>query len=235
MELRLPEKCKILSGSMLKLIAVITMVIDHVGGHLVSSKLVLFSVAGHNVYLQPLMRGVGRWAFPIFAFLLIEGFLHTRSRLKYGISLAVFALISEIPWNLEHSGSLFFAGQNVFFTLLAGYLGLCVIAYWKKHPVVQVLSLIALCALSSVLNFDFAFRGFAFIILLYGLRQNEILRPFSALVLNSHWWSLSAFLPISLYNGKRGFVKGKVLKYAFYVFYPAHLLVIYWLKYFVLT
>ncbi len=56
MELRLPEKCKILSGSMLKLIAVITMVIDHVGGHLVSSKLVLFSVAGHNVYLQPLMR-----------------------------------------------------------------------------------------------------------------------------------------------------------------------------------
>lgn len=227
----LPDKIKILSGSMLKLIAVITMLIDHIGGHLISPKLVLFSIAGHDFYLQPLMRGIGRWAFPIFCFLLIEGFLHTRNRRKYGINLFAFALISEIPWNLEHTGTWTFQGQNVFFTLFLGYLGLCVLAYWKKHPFLQIGSLIALAMLTVVLRTDFAPHGFVFIIMLYVMREHEIARPLTALLLNNQWWALSAFLPISLYNGKRGFVKGPVWKYAFYAFYPAHILAIYFIKY----
>lgn len=123
-----PDKMKILSGSMLKVIAVTTMLIDHVASYLIPQKWVLFTVFGYDVRLYRLMRNLGRWAFPIFAVLLIEGFLHTHSRLKYGISLAAFALISEIPWNLVHTGTLLYQGQNVFSRCSWAFWG-C--AYWS--------------------------------------------------------------------------------------------------------
>ena len=221
-----PDKMKILSGSMLKLIAVITMLIDHIAAYLIPHHWVLFTAFGYNITLYRIMRNLGRWAFPIFAVLLIEGFIHTHNRTKYGISLAVFALISEIPWNLVHSGTLFFQGQNVFFTLLLGFLGLCVLEHLQNH-LLQAGALIALALLAVVLRSDHSAIGFAFIMLMYALREHEPVRPLTAFLFNNHWWVMSAFLPISLYNGKRGFVKGKVLKYAFYAFYPIHLFVIY--------
>lgn len=224
-----PDKMKILSGSMLKLIAVLTMLIDHIAAYLIPQKWVLFSIFGNNVTLYRVMRNFGRWAFPIFAVLLIEGFIHTRSRMKYGISLAAFALISEIPWNLVHSGTLFFQGQNVFFTLLLGFLGLCVLEHWQNR-LLQGGALIALAMLAVLLRCDHSVVGYAFIMLMYALRDNELVRPLTAFLYSNHWWVLSAFLPISMYNGKRGFVKGKVLKYAFYAFYPVHLIVIYFVQ-----
>ena len=129
-----------------------------------------------------------------------------------------------------HGGKVFYPTQNVFFTLLFGYLGICAIAYLKKHPFFMVAALIALPALCTVLRTDFNYYGCAFIILLYALREHEAVRPLTALLLNSHWWAMVAFVPISLYNGKRGFIKGPVLKYAFYLFYPVHLLVIWLIK-----
>lgn len=226
-----PDKCKILSGSVLKLFAVITMLIDHIGEHLVDRSIVLFSVAGHDFLLYPIMRGIGRMAFPVFCFLLIEGFIHTRNRIRYGISLLIFALISEIPWNLVHSGKFFYGAQNVFFTLLLGYLGLCAINAYKKYPLLVLGSLIALAIIGIVAKTDYNAKGIVFILLLYALRENEIIRPFTAFVLHNQWWAIGSFIPISLYNGKRGFIKGPVLKYAFYAFYPVHLLVIYLFKY----
>ncbi len=230
-----PDKWKILSGSMLKLIAVITMVIDHTAHYFVSTYTVLFSVAGHNIMLYPIMRGIGRMAFPLFSFLLVEGFIHTRNRLRYGASLLIFALISELPWNLVHTGTWFYSKQNVFFTLFLGFLALWAIEAFKKIPVLPVVSAAALAYIASLLKTDYSFFGVLFIVLLYGLRENEIIRPLTAFLLENHWWVFAAFIPITLYNGKRGFVKGPVLKYAFYVFYPAHLLIIYLLKYFVLA
>ena len=226
-----PAKVRILSGSMLKLIAVLTMIIDHIASHLVNRQFVLISFGGFDITLYGLMRGIGRWAFPLFVFLMIEGFLHTRSRLRYGISLGLFALISEIPWSLVHSGTWFFGGQNVFFTLFFGYLGLCVLENIKKLPVLKCALLIALAMLTSVLWTDFAPHGFAFIILLYLVREHEIARPMTGFLLNNKWWVMPSFLIMSLYNGKRGFIKGGVLKYAFYAIYPLHLLVIYFIKY----
>ena len=226
----LPDRMKILSGSMLKLIAVITMLIDHIASHLIPSNIVLFSVAGKNVYLYLVMRSIGRISFPLFAFLLVEGFLHTRNRVRYGVSLIVCAALSEIPWNLVHSGRLTCQSQNVFFTLLLGFAGLYVIDKLKDHPVIEVITLICLGAISVIAKADFAIFGYAFIILIYALRNYEIFRIFAAFVLNNHWYSLLAFLPISMYNGKRGFIKGPVLKYAFYAFYPVHLRVSYCIK-----
>lgn len=230
----LPNKMRILSGSALKLIAVITMLIDHIASHLVPKTWVLFSVFGIDVTLYRAMRNIGRWAFPIFCILMIEGFLHTRNRVRYGGSLLLFALLSEIPWNLVHSGTWLYAGQNIFFTLFLGYLGICAMEY-LPHFLLKMGALAALAAASVVLRVDYSVAGYAFIVLLYALRENELARPLTAFLLTNHWWTLSAFIPISLYNGKRGFVKNPVLKYAFYVFYPLHLFVIYLIKFRVLA
>ena len=102
-----------LSGSWLKMIAMLSMTIDHMA----------YYYGIENPYLYELMRTIGRIAFPTFAFLLAEGFVHTKNRQKYMLSLFIFALLSEIPWFLlNHDGS-----HNVLFTLLAGVLGLYVL------------------------------------------------------------------------------------------------------------
>ena len=102
---------KILSGSALKVIAVISMTIDHVA---------LYVLAGYlsmqDVWLYDVLRGIGRLAFPIFAFLVIEGFYHTHNILKYMATLLIFAIVSEIPWYLLGQ----YGSHNVLFTLLLG-------------------------------------------------------------------------------------------------------------------
>ncbi len=227
-----PDKFKVISGSVLKLIAMLTMLIDHVASHLMTNDLVLFSVGSRAVPLRGVLIMVGRVAFPLFCFLLTEGFLHTRNRLRYGISLLLFALISEIPWDLEHYNSVFnMKTQNVFFTLLLGYLGICAIELLKQRPVVQLASLLALAVTAMGLKADYGLWGYIFVILLYVLRDHETLRVLTAFLVSRPWFTMAAFIPITLYNGKRGFIKGPVLKYAFYIFYPAHILVIYLFKF----
>ncbi|MEG1773614.1 MAG: TraX family protein, partial [Oscillospiraceae bacterium] len=97
-----------LSGFSLKLIALASMTVDHAG-------VVLFEQLEW-------MRMVGRLAFPIYAFLLVEGFVHTRHRGRYCLRLGMFALLSEWPFDLAVFGGADMRGQNVFFTLLLGVL-----------------------------------------------------------------------------------------------------------------
>ncbi len=232
----LPDKIKFLSGSWLKIIAMMSMLCDHVAGHILSdSQIVLLSLGGHQIMLSTAMHWFGRMAFPIFCFLLCEGFHYTHSRLKYGINLLAFALISEIPWNLEHAGTLFCPTQNVFFTLFFGFLALWAIEGLKNKPVLMLISIAALVISAGILRFDYGTRGVAFIILLYALREHEILRIVPIVIINWYQFAVFAFLPISFYNGKRGFIKGKIFKYFFYAFYPLHIFVIYLIKYDVLA
>ena len=226
----IPDRFRVLSGSMLKLIAVISMIIDHVGCHLVDHNIILLQAGGYKLPLYRLMRDLGRFAFPIFCFLLIEGFLHTRNKIRYGASLAILAVISEIPYDLEHNGTLYYPEQNVFFTLLLGYLGLCAIERFREKPLRVFLSLLCLAVVSYFLDADYSIQGFAFIILLYALREQKILRVFTAVLLNNFRFAALAFLPISLYNGKRGFIRGAFLKYLFYLIYPVHIFIIYLIK-----
>ncbi len=216
-----PDKFRFLSGSMLKLIAVTAMLIDHTA--------LSFFTYGEMPYT--IMRGIGRISFPIFVFLLAEGFIYTRNRLKYGTSLLICAVLSELPFNLVHTGTVFFEKQNVFFTLFLGFLGMCIITYKKKYPIFQIACLITLGIAAALINCDYGTAGVAFILVMFALRENELVRPFAVFMLGNPWRALGAFVPISLYNGKRGFIKGPVLKYAFYAFYPVHLFVIYLIKY----
>ena len=118
-----------ISGSTLKLIAVFSMLVDHAGAtvlrtlcHLPSITAVpgrqTFFVSAYN-----LSRSIGRIAFPIFCFLLVEGFLHTRSAAKYAFRMLLFAVVSEIPFDLALKGAWYYPEkQNVYVTLLIGLL-----------------------------------------------------------------------------------------------------------------
>ncbi|MBQ9662075.1 MAG: TraX protein [Oscillospiraceae bacterium] len=228
----IPAKYKVLSGSALKCIALITMIIDHIGVVLLKdSRIVLFGTGSGAFTLYTLMRKIGRLAFPLYCFLLVEGFLHTHDRKKYGLNLLLFALISELPWNLEHTGTLRYAAQNVFFTLFLGYVGLCCIEYFRQRPREQLASLLLLFLIALNLKADYGVTGFGFILMLYALRQQKILQALvGCCFLSSTWVGGLAFIPINLYNGERGFIRGKVLKYAFYAAYPLHILILYWIK-----
>lgn len=117
-------------GSTLKLIAITVMLIDHIAAVVLDNYILSRINSGHydyqNVYrVDMTMRLIGRLGFPIFCFLLVEGFTHTHNKWKYARNLAIFALISEIPFNLAIEAKLFASNyQNVFFTLLFGLLAL---------------------------------------------------------------------------------------------------------------
>lgn len=205
-------KEKGLSGSTLKIIAIISMLIDHIGAIL---------LIGHPYY--SLCRNIGRIAFPIFCFLLVEGFFHTHDVKKYSIRLLLFALISEIPFDLAFSHTAINPYyQNVFLTLVIGLF----VMYGLEHcqiPLWRMLIILAGMAVATLLHTDYSWKGIAAIVVLYCMKENRINQAVAgALTFSWEPPAMLAFLPIYFYNGKRGIS----LKYLFYAFYPAHLLVL---------
>ena len=168
------------------------------------------------------MRFIGRIAFPIFCFLLLQGFLYTSNRRKYVTRLGVFALVSEIPFDLALNNQLLeFGHQNVFFTLFIGLLVLMVMERYEKNPYIQLGAVAAGMGLAWLLKTDYSYHGILLIAILYFFRFYPLLQTIAGCL--SLLWEAPAclaFLPINLYNGKRGLS----LKYLFYLFYPVHLL-----------
>lgn len=226
-----PSRFQILSGSMLKLIACIAMLIDHTGAIILSKYTPalssLFYINGKGYSAYRIARDVGRCAFPIFCFLIVEGFLHTRNRRKYGLNLLIFALISEIPWNYMHSNNLFYEKQNVFFTLFLGYLAFCALEYFWETPSKQFGALLFLLGISVILKADYSWKGFIFLVLMYVLRNEKVSQTIvGSCWLSYEWKACFAFISINMYNGKRGFIRGKAAKYFFYIFYPLHITIL---------
>ena len=233
-----------ISGSTLKIIAIITMLIDHVGAVVIAP--VMFQRSGIN-YMEDnlygtysLLRSIGRIGFPIFCFLLVEGFLHTRDMKRYAIRLGIFAFISEIPFNLAFFGKIFSPDyQNVFFTLLIGLL--VMMAYKAIQEkleskitkiILYLLSLSAGAGLAYFMKTDYKAFGVICIMVIYVFRYNKLHQIFAGAA--SFYFkspaAIFAFIPISLYNGKRGIS----LKYIFYAFYPVHLLILYFIMRYIL-
>lgn len=225
-----PDKYRILSGSMLKLIAMISMLIDHtafiLGPVLPFMVSPLLTVAGREITLYWIMRKIGRIAFPIFCFLITEGYVHTRNKLKYGLNLLIFAIISEIPFNLVFNRFFIFKYQNVFFTLFLGLLLIYILEsvsnQFKKAILMGIFVVI-----SMYINCDYGFKGVLLILLIYLLKNNPVPQAIlSYPLLSGGLAALTAFLPINLYSGKRGFIKSNTLKYGFYLFYPIHIVIL---------
>ena len=204
-----------LSGSTLKLIAIITMLIDHIGAAVIARLLIAGQGSEMLYKIYYAMRAVGRVAFPIFCFLLVEGFFYTGSRKKYALRLFGFALLSEIPFDLAFSGKILeFGYQNVFFTLLIGLLTIMLLV---------IITFGGMCA-AYLLHTDYDAKGVLAILVFYMTRQMRGLQIVAGCL--AFCWELPAivaFIPIAFYNGKRGWN----IKYLFYAFYPVHLLVLY--------
>ncbi|MBQ6249457.1 MAG: TraX protein [Oscillospiraceae bacterium] len=235
MERLVPEKYRIFIGSALKTMAVVSMIIDHVAFVLVQRMAVGHTyILGSSLTLYSLMRCIGRLAFPIYCFLLVEGFVHTHDRRRYGLRLLSFAAISEIPWNLVHTGRLLYERQNVFFTLALGFIALCLAEGLEKdaeHRALYALGLAAVVAAGLWGRMDYGAVGVGIILMMYVLRERAVLRAAAGVCLLPNTWIAGlAFVPIALYNGKRGFIRSKTAQIAFYAVYPVHLLLLYFLR-----
>lgn len=231
-----------LTGSTLKLIAIITMFIDHIGAALLEPYLMAHWNGTSRIphfellfQIDWVLRLIGRVAFPIFIFLLLEGFSHTHNKKKYGLNLFLFALLSEIPFDFAFNGSFFDSTyQNVMFTLLFGYL--CIWIYesdvkFFHNPFLKILGIIFFIVLGNVMKTDYGAFGVFTIILLYYMKKHK--KYFYPVGVFLFLWEVTAplaFLIIHKYNGTRGLK----LKYFFYLFYPVHILLLGCIRIFIL-
>lgn len=206
----------------LKLIAITSMIIDHYGA--------IF--APH----EPIFRYIGRLAFPIFAFLLVEGFIHTRDIKKYGQRLLIFAFISEIPFDLAFYGSLGFEHQNIFFTL---FIGLVMMYYleksentWNKASIVSIAMIAAF-----IFIVDYNIVGIIYILAFYLTKDMVRIKrlPLIAIILSivnlggadmTQQFALLSLPLLYFYNGELGPINEWTKKF-FYLFYPLHLGIFY--------
>lgn len=228
------EQSRGLDGGVLKGIAAALMLTDHVGAILLPEVLAL--------------RCVGRLAFPIFAFFIAEGYAHTRDFGRYFRRLAILAVVSEIPFNLENGAVFDLTRQNVLFTFCLALLTLRGLealgrergfGRWAGCGLV----LAAGFAAGELLRTDYGGWGVVTVALLYlcrdgkyaklwlllamaavnGLGMGSLTMPFFGGEMPIQIFAVAALPVIWLYNGQAG---PKGLRRAFYVFYPAHLLVL---------
>ena len=205
------------SGSVLKIIAIVSMVIDHCA----------YFLMDNNSTLYEAMRCVGRIAFPVFAFLIAEGFAYTHNRKRYFTRLLVFAVISEVSWYLLNGAD---GTHNVMFTLALGVVALAVLEKLKENSVLCGIAILSIAYLATWSGVDYEWRGILMILVFNLLRNQNDNLPFPygrmmqllcAFPLMMHYGSIGALLAcmtIFLYDGARGFIKGN--------FYPVHLLLI---------
>ena len=243
-----------LSGYELKIIALATMLIDHIGAVVLWRYMEATGQYSDWIVTEyQLLRYIGRMAFPIYCFLLVEGFLHTRNVGKYALRLGIFALLSEIPFDMAFNYSYWDpSSNNVFFTLFIGLLlvwGISVVEkfyeFWMEKKLdafigglatvaVGVLMVVpAMFLAEKVLCTDYGMAGVVAILVLYLFRKNRYLAfTLSIMALgvllsnSSEYLALIMLYPLSLYDGTRGDRGGKIHKWLFYGFYPVHLLVL---------
>ena len=218
----LPKPLPIFSGSTLKIIAVVSMVIDHCAYYLMDANTIAYDV----------MRCFGRIAFPVFAFLVAEGFAHTRNRMRYFLSLLLFAVISEVPWFLLNSAD---GTHNVMFTLAFGVMALAAFERLREHRSLAIVAILLAALSAEVSGLDYGWRGIVVILVLHLFRNKKycqsarLLQLAFAFPFMSHYGIIGALLACSvilLYDGTRGIIHGKVAKYGFYAIYPVHLIII---------
>jgi len=235
-----------MSSFHLKLIAITAMLCDHIGVALFPGDIA--------------WRIIGRVAFPVFCFLIAEGAAHTKNIEKYLFRLMFFAIIAEGPFDLMGKGKLFDAGsQNVFFTLSLGLIGICAVKYFAKRWYLWTVAVAALAGVAQIIRSDYRWYGVLMIVGFYLARDLKLARA-GAFFIPTQLYALDRtfklfraspppqgklFLPylfsdiqqnaviglvcILLYNGKRGYNRAWV-KWGFYLFYPCHMLILYFIK-----
>lgn len=248
-----------MSALVLKIIACVAMLLDHIGYF-------------WNIHS---LRVIGRIAFPIFVYMIYNGYRHTSNKGKYALRLAVFAIGTQIPFNLFAHGQLFYNDGNVFFTLLAALLALWSWDTMARHKVLRwvcFLPATVLCLLyyKRLIISDYGMAGIVLILVFYlfdhkgltwklltvlgfycGIYCDELLALAKTILLLllgrdaafpqlSNWAITQAYAGFALpfifaYNGQKGTIAGKtggkLLQYGFYLFYPLHMVLLYLISY----
>lgn len=232
-----------LNGNQLKLIAVVTMLIDHIG-YLIGAHYLFYRREYYETWrlVYILLRGIGRIAFPVFCFMLAEGFIYTSDRRRYICRIGIFAAISELPYDWMQSGTWWdLQHQNVFFTLFLGLVMLQLMEMISEKSSLEIkrlLQMAVICAagaLAWVLRTDYSYWGIMLIAIFYLVRQNRIYQCGLGFLWQMWcekllFWKIGlfcAFVLLLFYDGTRGRKNGrKWQQYFFYWFYPAHMLVL---------
>ena len=222
-----------MSSFVLRCFALATMLVDHVGAALLPRVL--------------LLRVVGRLSFPVYCFLLAEGFAHTRSAPRYLLRLTLFAVLSEVPFDLVFFGRMWQpASQNVFFTLAISLLALMAYARLQpRDPWLAWLCVGGCCVLAILVGSDYTFFGVLLTLSFYLFRRSlrrqalgfaatlgiyllfDALSGYSLRSILLQASCLLALVPIVLYNYKPGY---RGARWLFYALYPAHLLALYGMR-----
>lgn len=220
-----------LGRNSLKWIAAASMLCDHIACvFLQEGNAEQFAAWSFENRLYLFLRIIGRIAFPIFCFVLVQGFLTTRNIRKYLLRLLVFALLSEIPYDLALSNRIMdLSQQNVIFTLFIGVVVLYGIQRFFKRPWLQGGVILLGCLMAFYLQVDYSVFGIGCIVMFYLLAaypkqwlwlmavpfvMMENIEPFAVLA-----------LPIcSLYDTEKE--ERRMPRYFFYLFYPAHLFIL---------
>ena len=231
---------KKISRNVLKYIAILAMLMDH---------LTVFLPSNSPLYF--IMRFLGRLTAPIMCFFIAEGFYYTHSTYKYGLRLGIFALISQLAYTFFNEGTLFtyrlLTSWNVIFTLLIGFCAL--LAYEKiRYKPLKWIVIGLLCIVSFV--GDWRFVAPLWILFFYIFRESkknivvfsvlaalEVLSCIPNIINDGQLWQIGVFFVVPLlllYNGKKG-SNNPVHKWAFYLFYPLHLFVLGIIKCFILV
>lgn len=226
---RLSDRIRVLSGAQLKYIAFFSMLLDHVNKALLYPNL----NGGLLLWISDLFDILGRIAFPLFAFLLVEGFFHSRNRIRYLVSLLGAALLSEVPFDLFTTCTFYNPNwNNVLFTLALMLLTIWIIdgckaplrriapALWY---LLSAVVLVVMCYLSMVLSVDYEYHAILIGYFFYLFHGTTLLAlPFCFLSMFKEVWALLGFGLTLTYNGERG-RQHKVFNY---LFYPVHLLIL---------
>ncbi len=232
-----------LTGFAIKMIACLSMLFDHIAAVFLDEGYFFLhpdvdKAPDWIFHMDFAMRAFGRLAFPLFCFLIVEGCFHTGNKWKYLRNLIVFGIISEIPFDLAFNRSFFdWSSQNVYFTLALGLLTIIGIEYFTKGSFMKagpkeklavIFIVTATAVLASLMRADYAFLGILVVLFMYIYRKNKGIAAgglvfMFVLVDPLELISMVDFAILPLYNGERG----RKIKYAFYLFYPLHILILY--------
>lgn len=216
-----------MTGLILKLIAMAAMLTDHIG----------------HVFFPGVLwlRCVGRLAFPIFCFLIVEGFLHTKDLKAYMWRLFAFAIISEFPFDIAFYGKTFdIEHQNVFFTMLFGLMAISLMSLVCLENkilecILRLLIAVPFAATAQLIHCDYRWVGVSMIAVMYVFHDLKAVMAVCVAILmlpvftnEIKYMGLPSLIFMNMYNGRRGYEKGafgKVIQWSFYILYPAHLII----------
>ena len=183
-------------------------------------------------------RAVGRLAFPIFCFLLAEGDFHTRNPKKYALRLAIAAVISEFAFDFAFFGRLYWGHQNVMLTMLLGILALEVMKRCPNLPL-KILAALPFAFVADVLHTDYSGYG-VMLVALFGLTRElpgkwplpSVTKTIFGISVPVQLFGLVSLVPIALYSGEK-LTRSKAAQWAFYLFYPVHMVLLRLLWFFI--